>query len=240
MKYDAEVALERLKRSGEYNLLSKLQGELEIIWDVGCNIGVWTQVARLFNPRATIHAFEIVPDTYRKFLQNVDIDDNIIPNPFGLYHQHAIVQVKYDAKYSVTASLMQGLKFENEEAVPGIVVPGDYYVDAHNIHYIDFLKLDIEGSEPFALKGLTKAFTDCRIDIVQFEYNSLNNIHKWSLKDAYRFFNERGFTMGRITPTNVEFIPYPGDDYNQANWIALHDRVDYLKERLENETPEAI
>lgn len=67
----------------------------------------------------------------------------------------------------------------NEDAVAGPVrvetiriTTIDSYLKTHDIQHVDFVKLDVEGHELAALKGMSGALQAGAIDMMQFEYGA--------------------------------------------------------------------
>lgn len=57
---------------GEFSLLERTIGmNFDTIFDVGANVGRWAQKAAEVHPNATIHCFEIVPDTFSILLSKL-------------------------------------------------------------------------------------------------------------------------------------------------------------------------
>ena len=63
------------------------------LFDVGANAGEWTRCALRCHPRATVHAFEIVPATFAAFTRNVADCANVVANAFGLSDTEGNVEV---------------------------------------------------------------------------------------------------------------------------------------------------
>jgi hypothetical protein len=84
------------------------------------------------------------------------------------------------------------------------------------------LKIDTEGSELEVLKGAEKMLCNKKIDIIQFEFNSLNVISRVFLKDFYDILKD--FSLYRIN-TNC-LIPLPKYDteneiFKYQNFLAV-------------------
>ena len=88
---------------------------------------------------------------------------------------------------------------------------------------IDFLKIDTEGSENLVLEGLLDTLKNRDIKVIQFEYGYINIISKFLLYDFYQFFDELGYTIGKIYPKRVEFKEYNLKDENffGPNYVAV-------------------
>ena len=72
-EYDVEL-------NGERFVLERL--DPEVVFDVGANVGQWALMASAACPRAQIHCFEIVPDTFEKL--KAVTRPNVTLNNFGL------------------------------------------------------------------------------------------------------------------------------------------------------------
>jgi hypothetical protein len=95
---------------------------------------------------------------------------------------------------------------------------GDSYLARAAIREIDFLKVDVEGAEPLVFAGLSDAFAARGIRCVQFEYGH----SKTSLREYYKFFEERGYRVGKIFPDGCDFGGYlPRREQVASNYLAV-------------------
>jgi hypothetical protein len=85
---------------------------------------------------------------------------------------------------------------------------GDAFCAEQGIQKIDLLKIDVEGAESFVLRGFEKMLAGRRISIIQFEYEKLNTVNKFLLKDFYALLGGCGYALGKIFPTYVDFRDY--------------------------------
>ena len=61
------------KKNGEEQLLQKLSDfNLKVVFDVRANIGEWTKIASKFIPKADLHCFEMVPETFSTLSKNLN------------------------------------------------------------------------------------------------------------------------------------------------------------------------
>ena len=116
------------------------------------------------------------------------------------------------------------------------LVRGDDFIKDNNIVSIDFLKLDIEGSEYDALLGFENAFKEGIVKLVQFEYGFINISTKKLLIDFYTFFEANGYIVGKVFPKNVEFRNYnvKYEDFIGPNFIAVKKTETALINTLRN------
>lgn len=228
--YDTKFAQNEFEKNGETLLQQKLSGKLNTIFDVGCNIGEWTRMARKYNPDAKIHMFEIMSQTYEKMLHNIDVDEKTIPNGFGLSDVCGSLPMKYMKNFDAQSTCVAKMYTEGYDWKTGLTMTGDLYTESREIKYIDFLKLDTEGCEKNILEGFRKNFEQSKIGMVQFEYGFINVLTKWLLVDFYQFFNPLGYTMGKITPQGVILRDYQltDEDFIGPNYLAVHQSKKHL------------
>ena len=69
-------------------------------------------------------------------------------------------------------------------------------------------------------------------DLVQFEYGRVNVVNRFFLRDFYDFFEARGYAVGKIFPTSVDFRDYElsDEDFMGPNYLACRrDKPEYLR-----------
>jgi FkbM family methyltransferase len=222
--YDRSYAQGEFELHGESWLQQKLAGKLNTILDVGSNIGEWTYMARQYNPTADVHTFEVVPETYRKLLTNIDIDSHIIPNGFGLSNYSGILRMKYRPDYAAVSTHLANLRVDNFEWRDGLVMTGDQYVASRQLGYVDFLKIDTEGAEQMVLEGFAETLKQNKIGVIQFEYGYAAILSKWLLVDAYEMLTPHGFNLGRLTKDGIQFHEYAlyHETFNGPDYVAVH------------------
>jgi FkbM family methyltransferase len=239
MIYNTQIAKEHFAISGEDWLLHTLvnnKAKVETIFDVGCNQGEWTRMARQMFPDANIHTFEIVPEVYKKFINNGVLDSRIMPNNFGLGAETGTIQMKYCPDNDTLSTYLPML---SPGALPNIsfrwreclTVAGDVYVRMNDIQEIDILKIDVEGAEHLVLKGFSESMKDKKIGLIQFEYGLANIVSKWMLIDAHELLIPLGYVFGKLEPGGVKFKNYDllDEDFIGPNIVAVHQsRQDFL------------
>lgn len=210
--------------NGEETLLRKLSRyDFDVLFDVGGNVGDYSKMLRNNFPCAKIHVFEIVKANIHIIKDNLASDTNIIINDFGLSNKTTTVDIKYYGEGS-GANSMHDFPHKGEvQWIKGDVVKGDEYLAEHKIDHIDFLKIDVEGSEHLVLTGLSDAIKQNKIRVIQFEYGYINIITKYLLYDFYNFFRDAGYIVGKVYPRRVEFKEYTLKDENfyGPNYVAV-------------------
>ena len=210
--------------NGESWLLQTLARRklLTVCFDVGANHGDWTALVRAANPGASVHCFEVCPPTFEKLAARFSGQAGIHLNPAGLSDRAGAITVKYCLDGDGLSSMFEVVCSRNIRVIEANVIRGlDYSRDA-GITKIDFLKIDVEGSEHLVLHGFGDLLEPRRIPIVQFEYGMVNISTKFLLRDFHLFFEARGYRVGKLFPTSVRFREYrfEDEDFRGPNNIA--------------------
>ncbi|PAW76710.1 MAG: hypothetical protein B9S32_14340 [Verrucomicrobia bacterium Tous-C9LFEB] len=225
--------------NGEYWILQQIAtASPQVIFDVGANEGNWSLVASKLFRTATIHAFELVPTTFEKFSALTAGRERIVGHNVGLADEAKAVEVNVYAASTGYSSLFAYPQHGLATKVSAQTRRADTYIAEKNITHIDFLKIDTEGAEPLVLKGFGSYLSDDFIDVIQFEYGTMNSRTQFFLQDFYHLFHAKNFSLGKLYPHGVEFTPYDTTDaamydaYFGPNYIAVSNKRPDLIERL--------
>jgi FkbM family methyltransferase len=152
--------------------------DVDIILDVGANVG-WTALdyAGRF-PRATIHAFEPFEGSYRSLVERCRPCNRIHPHQLAI--ADAVSRRRLDAnKDPVTNSLLPAavgsgdyVDARRTQAEAAIDVPTttlEAFCDDHKIAHVAILKMDIQGGEMTALRASQGLLGSRAIDLVYSE-----------------------------------------------------------------------
>jgi FkbM family methyltransferase len=223
------------RTNGEHHLIQILASEsLASVFDVGANVGHWAMAVHQICPSATIHAFEIAPQTFQILQHNTSGIPSIVTNNAGLADRQGSVMVKFFHDDPELSSLIDVPYDRPSVNVPSYTVTGDAYCKQRGISRIDFLKLDTEGSELLVLRGLSRMLSSGSIDVIQFEYSRLNIGPKFLLKDFYAELGESRYVIGKLFPDHVAFKPYDlvDETFMGPNYVAVRRERADLIERL--------
>ena len=215
-----------IKTTGEsqlYKLLSlKLKGNNPIIFDVGANIGSERQYAsemRSNFPKSTIYAFEPNPIAYRDLCATTSHDTRQINEKLALGSKSGTIR-HYSDNTNKNSELSGNNKkifseiFNIKNKIRGYkvnVVTIDEYCKNKSIKKIDFIKIDVEGSEYSVLKGAKLMLRDKRIRYIQFEFNIHNIYNKIFMKDFYKILPNYHFY--RLTSDGLISLGQYSTDY---------------------------
>ncbi len=225
-----------MTRNGEYWLMQTLMRNTRndyVAFDVGANRGEWSLCAKTLNPNMQLHAFELVPETFKILESETLTLENITLNNEGLSDISDTVDI-YMNSSSQTAGLFKRTGLEDSKIVTGKVITGDNYMRRKKLKHIDFLKIDVEGSEKKVLNGFSKTLKAGRIDVVYFEYGEFNIAARTFLEDFYEQLAD--YKIGKLMPRWVEFGEYDkkNENFRPAYYVAIKKQRTDLIDKLKN------
>ncbi len=231
------------EENGELALIQKVakivsNKSTPVFFDVGGNLGKWTQEAKKASPQSAVHVFEVTPATYANLQENIGKLENVTLNNKGLSNKEGQMEVKSYGTNNGANTLLQSATYHDKkksfELVNVDVTTGDAYISTNNITHIDLLKIDTEGWEYFVLEGFTNMLADKKVDIIQFEYGYTHADAKTLMKDFYKFFEVYGYKVGKLTQKGVLFqdFSYELNDFRSGpNFVAC---LPEFKSKLES------
>jgi FkbM family methyltransferase len=207
------------------------------IFDVGANIGQWTQIASQLCPLSTIHAFEIVQSTFEHLIQNTNKLHNVIANNFGLSNEEGFISISMGRDFApaATGCGVEAMGFDDEKYARKIQCntrKAYDYICENDLKSIDFVKVDVEGMDLKVVKGFRDKINNVRT--VQFEYGIFNISSRDLLYDFCMYFREHGFVVGKIFPKCVNFFEYHFrmENLHGSNYVAVRNEESELIEKL--------
>ncbi len=132
-----------------------------IIVDVGANVGHHTLFASTLARH--VHAFEPFPNMVAKLEEKLRLNgiSNVSVHRIGLGDAHKSLPFTPSA----TNNTGTGTFLEKPDAAPSVeleVRAADEFFPAVGLTHIDYLKMDIEGFECYALAGMQETLRQCR------------------------------------------------------------------------------
>jgi len=175
--------------------------EGEIFVDIGANIGAYSLIAsRLVGKSGKVIAFEPASKSFLRLLKNISLNSitNILPERL------AVIDRSTQADLYISGSQNLGMSsIYHHDSETGITekveaISLDDYVEKKGISRISLIKIDIEGSEYLALKGMQKVLTGMRPKIlVELKEETLKN-SGYTEKDVMTLFEKAGYSRFMI------------------------------------------
>jgi len=225
-------------REPELDLLPYAVRPGDTVLDVGANFGLYSHhLSKAVGPKGKVFAFEPVPFTYKTLrrvarvlrLGNVEIVPKGCSNEAGT--------VTFQVPLSPAGTLSAGMAFigsrtddhDGREAqvrwtqtkeIPAELVVLDDFLPA--IDDLPFVKIDVEGAEPFALRG-AKKLIDRHLPTVLIEINP------WYLQgfgqtvdDLWKPFADRGYELYRFDDRTRRLRKVSPADIVEDNYVFVH------------------
>jgi len=217
-----------IKANGELNVIRSLIRPGDLVFDVGANVGKWSDSVTSNVTDVTLYAFEPLPSVFDElsenfknkngFAYNLALSNFIGTKEFYYYHNHSTNSGFYDRKI-----LREDYKLSPEE-VRVRVDTLDVFCQKNEINKIDFLKIDTEGEELNVLLGAVNLLKARSISIIQFEYGGCYIDSKSTLREVYELLSGFGYSVYRIDYEGLIKISNWRDElenYKYSNYLAV-------------------
>jgi FkbM family methyltransferase len=220
-----------------------------VFFDIGANFGFCSfgLIGYLPNQKIEYHLFEANPDVYKILLQSADLhrEHKITVN------NCCVTSTTGTSKLKVTKNQL-GMSFisnEGDYEVSNLVI--DKYVKDFAIQKIDFIKMDIEGWEPYALEGGETSLKNGIVDALYIEISSINLLRNgFCPENCFEFLSSVGFQLfyckhtdlgyARRNDTKLSVLNINGHSLktspisrfptnHQTDILAIHKKSKYLK-----------
>jgi FkbM family methyltransferase len=199
-------------------------GDLGMFFDVGANVGDWSQALLTackeqglsnFN----IHLFEPAPSTMDTLKRNIGAQR-------GIYHEELAMSSASESgvlyihgKSAGTNSLhldqLQALDSSGIASIPILKMSAADFCARENVTHIDLMKVDAEGHDMEVIFGALPLLKQGRIGVLQFEYNHTWIFSRHYLKDVFDAVSGLPYIVGKIRPNNIEIY---------STWHPEHER----------------
>ncbi len=199
-----------------------------VVFDAGANAGDYT--AMVFENAAAsaceveVHAFE--PSAAARARLAARFGDTthlrIVGKALGERAGRAVLhggadgntQASLAVRPEATASIGKDVEVE-------VAALADY-LEETRVERVDLLKLDVEGFELAALRGLGEALRPERVGVVQFEYGGTTLDAGASLRALFALLMARGYRVAKLLPRGIEPRNYASwmEHFRYANYVA--------------------
>jgi FkbM family methyltransferase len=131
------------------NLPSSIQNSLNVVIDIGANVGYFSLSMFSFNPKARVFSFEPMKRNFQLLEEYRRANNNFQLTAFnqGVGKEMGTLTLYHDAsdEFTTSATLFSDSDQPDKQEVP--VVTLKYILEEQNIDGVDLLKVDCEGAE---------------------------------------------------------------------------------------------
>ncbi|MEG4998382.1 FkbM family methyltransferase [Microcoleus sp. B4-D4] len=224
----------------ELKIIENFIGSGNVVFDIGANIGSWTNQVLNICPDVQIHLFEPAPPIYQTLLQNLAEpikSGQLVLNNLAIAHQQEIREFYYYDKFSGWSTFHRRFEIEKQYNIQSpkpfeiLTATLDDYVQTRGIKRINFLKIDTEGGELEVLRGATSLLQKGKVDYIQFEYGGTFVDANITLKQVFEHLQKFRYTIFKILPNALQpllqFLP-EYENYEYSNFLAVNERFTAL------------
>jgi len=212
--------------NGELRLLQDLLPKCTTVFDVGANVGEWSELALTINPNLNLHCFEPSAATYYA-LHSRGLTGLVVLNHLGLSArpEEKTLYVFADGAGTNSVYRREGLNISQAQTEKIRLDTLDAYCHREQVQQIDLLKIDVEGHELDVLKGAKAMLEQGRIQRIQFEYGGTYIDARILLKDLFDLLlSLYGYRLYKIYPNALRLIERYDqvlENFQYANWLAV-------------------
>jgi len=196
--------------------------------DVGANAGSYTLLA-CGVAGAKGYAFEPVPDTYRKLILNLAVNDllkQVRPLNQGVGAERGVL--RFTSGLDCTNHVLA----EGEVDERAVEVPVATLDDS--IEQVpSMMKIDVEGYETMVLRGASKTLADPRLNSVLIELNGAGERYGFSEDAIASMLAETGFQAMKYDPMRRELSPLGAARNRSGNTLYVRD-VDSARRKVQS------
>ena len=220
-----------MPNEGELAMIRKFMANAKEVFDLGANVGVWTVLMNRANPQARVHSFEPNPATHALLERNIKQNDcsNVRLNLAAVSDTAGQLNFQVPPNASIfgrVAPVAKGTDVEgrfsnaNSFVVPSVRL--NEYCKAQSITKIDFLKIDIEGHELAALRGIESFLSQQRIKAIYIETIKANHDRMGTrFSDLLGFISDCGYRFYTLSKAGEPGTPVAIDQIKAHNHLCL-------------------
>lgn len=173
-----------------------------VVFDIGAHIGYFTVLfSKLAGATGKVYAFEPDGDNFVLLKKNTNHCKNV-----KIFQQAIADKVGDLTFYEVKGSTMCHtiIPTGNADKVAVSATTIDYFIENQKINAVNIIKIDIEGGEPLAFKGMTRLLAAAKNLSILMEYNP-SALQSGNL-DSFEFLKSlagQGFNIFQIMKKGV-------------------------------------
>ena len=197
-------------------LLLPYLSDKPVIFDVGANKGDWSDVIMETIPNCRVYFFEASLVLIHYLWMKYDYHDNpieFVNMAVSNEDDHNVPFYYFTNRNNGLSSLYDNPRWDYLPKQKTIVttITIDKYCKRNKIDYIDFLKIDVEGSECDVFNGMRFMLNNKRIGIVQIEYSEHYQVASCTFEYILKACETYGYQVYLFD--NEKFIPVTSNNF---------------------------
>lgn len=179
----------------------------DIVFDVGANIGYYSVLlAKLVGPKGRVFSFEPTNYFSQVLKKNIEVNNSYNVETFnlGLSDKAQDLEIHIDGP-SATLHDSVSAPYTNSEIIK--LVPLDDFIKQIDLERLDFIKIDVDGHEPFFFLGSGKTLEKFN-PIILLEISHLHYLRAgftaWDFYDFLKTRNYRIYHEDKLTEINTK------------------------------------
>ncbi len=188
--------------------------------DAGANIGYYTIYFSRFLAANMVYAFEPSPREFSSLKHNVDLNNlqNIKLFPIALGNENSQLSLYINnSNFGKNSMVNRG---DSEEAIVVDVKRLDEVVGS--LSPVNFIKIDVEGAEPFVLEGANKTILKHKPVILYESWIYEQKPFDKDICPATNSIVKIGYEIFFIDEASMLVNAQKGKEYKSANILAIH------------------
>lgn len=196
----------------------------KVFFDVGANVGHYSEAILRRYPSATIHAFDASPYAVEQLRKKFGGNESVKVIERGLSNKAETQVLRSPTQGAGVATFYEhlGEKIETLTTVECITL--DKYCEDAGIKEIGLLKVDVEGHELAVLQGALNLLAQRAIHRIQFDGGAAFNSRVF-FRDYWVLFKAYNYSIFRVLPFGLS----PVHEYRERDETCLP--TIYLAER---------
>ncbi len=200
---------------------SLMSGDNNVIIDLGANVGYYTLKLSQKNKNCKIIAVEPDPNTFKILSKNCKLNnlENVTLHNIAISEENGNVKLFKSETHSGTSSILSKSDSKNESILIKSLTLDNFLGNSYK--KIDWLKIDVEGSELFVLKGASNTLKITSKIIIELHEEILNQNNQ-SSKEIIDILTNNNF---KITTFNEYWDAKSSQNQNLKSDYILAEKL---------------
>lgn len=179
-----------------YSIINSLLPHDAVVMDIGAHIGVISLLMAKIAKSGKIIAFEASPENYALLVKNItdNFIKNIQPENLAIYNKETTLTINHVEEFSGGAFLSGPRSSYRDDRARTYHVKAvrlDDWARENNINRLDFIKMDVEGTEKASIEGSLEVLKKFRpYLIIEFNLYTIKNIQNEDPLDLFFLLKE--------------------------------------------------